>query len=174
MERWADFALGPLCQSISRLKNLLNWCWRPAKTGFLSVSKLIKWMWWVVKYKSERPWKTEIEGFSKYDPELTLRSFGPKDRFWKTLEDYWNIWKTKKTSSLLVHASRFALSRCSVSRRGLFQKCCHRCHWETNELTGKSKFRRWDNTAHLIASSHPPWTRLWLNLFFISGCVRCS
>ena len=43
-----------LCQSISRMKNLLNWCWRPAKTSFLSVSKLIKWMWWVVKYKREK------------------------------------------------------------------------------------------------------------------------
>ena len=38
----------------SSKKKLLNWCWRGARKRFLSVSKLIKWMWWVVKFESKK------------------------------------------------------------------------------------------------------------------------
>ena len=38
----------------SSKKKLLNWCWSGARKRFLSVSKLIKWMWWVVKFESKK------------------------------------------------------------------------------------------------------------------------
>ena len=52
----------------SSKKKLLNWCWSGARKRFLSVSKLIKWMWWVVKFESKKCHvRTYICEFSECD-----------------------------------------------------------------------------------------------------------
>ena len=167
---------GPLCQSISRLKNLLNWCWKPAKTSFLSVSKLIKWMWWVVKYKSERPRKTEIEGGGFqiwHHPELTLRGFGPKGRFWKTLEYLLKYLKDPEQLCWWVHCLSMRHVRLwpdALSHRGgLFQKCCHRRHWRLMSWLANPSLG--GGTTRLIGwRNHPPSHQTLILFHFLELC----
>ena len=111
-EKLSKILQRPLCQSISGMKNLLNWCWRPAKTSFLSVSKLIKWMWWVVKYKRENegsrgcqnvvhPWTLIQKDSEGHWKTFSSVSYTPKNLF-KCLKDPKNF---EDEFSLSVHAS---------------------------------------------------------------------
>ena len=75
-------------------------------------------------------------------------------------------------SSLLVHASRSSLARCSVSPRRSLSKVLSQTSLKTNELTGKSKFRRWDNTFDWVKK--PPTVTPDFDSFSFSGTVLCA
>ena len=101
----------------------------------------------------------------------TEKLFQVSHRPRKTFSSVSKTRKTLKMSSHYLCMRHFP--RCSVSQpRCLFQKCCHRCHWKTNELTGK--FRRWRQHSTFYVTHHPPWTFDAFSFLIFWTCARTA